>query len=166
MQLSSVVAAVFFVLVSASACHPGSPATTASVPAAAPAIAPSGAMAGGLEMPLCPLSGPPRSTLAWEGGAVAQELRGRVVRILTGEALPRASVRVEPGGYRASADSAGDFRIAGLPHGRYEVRVNYIGLLEARDSVSFGGDGLQLVAAMARPEVGLRGCTPGPWPTR
>ena len=106
----------------------------------------------------CLFSSEPRSRLAWQRGGESGELWGRVLRVNTGEPLPRALIFVEPGGHRAQTDSAGRFRLSRLAPGSYEVRVGHIGLAEARDSLTLGHAGLELVAALAVPNLGLEAC--------
>jgi hypothetical protein len=163
-RLSSSVV-TYCVLVAASACHSRSLTTAGDRPAGEPTVAPAVKVAVA-PAALCHSSGPPRSSIAWEGGTATRELRGRVVRLRTGEPMPRALIRVEPGRHGALADSSGGFRIAGLTPGTYEVRVLHIGFVEARDSVTIGDDGLQLLAVIAVPDVGLRECVVGPKPPR
>ena len=94
----------------------------------------------------------PRSALAWGVAPMAEreDARGRVVDATTGVGLS-ASVTLEPGGHRASADSLGTFRVPALPGGTYLVRVQRIGYEQARHSVRSGLGGLRLFAALAPP---------------
>lgn len=101
-----------------------------------------------------------RSGIAW--GLGERVLQGRVIDFATGAPLADASVRLEPGSRYAITDSAGIFRMTRVAQGSYLVRVRRIGFEEARASVTYGEEGLTMLAVLTRPPVGLRGCSPVP----
>ena len=108
----------------------------------------------------CMPSSRPRSAVAVQLGGYITEIRGRVVYLSTGAPVSDAAVILTPGGHYVSSDSTGFFRFANIPQGAYEIQVRRLGLQPARDTVTFGGDGLDLLAALANPSVGLRECAP------
>ena len=82
-----------------------------------------------------------------------------MLRLETSEPLAGAVVQLSPGDHRTTSDSLGAFRFPMVPAGAYRVRVRSIGLLEARDSITYGLDGLRLLALLGPPPVGLRECS-------
>jgi hypothetical protein len=67
-------------------------------------------------------------------------------------------VRLDPGNHFAQTDSLGWFQFADVPHGRYRVVVQTIGFVEASDSVTYGGHGVEILVALAPYEPGLLEC--------
>ena len=72
----------------------------------------------------------------------AQYLRGRVVDVANGQSLPQASVFVSKTSIGTVADNSGNFSLAKLPSGSFELVISYIGyettvlrFEKARDSV-------------------------------
>ena len=96
------------------------------------------------------------STLAWGPAPVDAdaEPRGRVVDASTGAALREAYVSIEPGRHALLTDSLGEFRILGLAHGVYQIRVRRMRYVDARGSVKYGMGGLRPFAALA-PQMGI-----------
>lgn len=73
-------------------------------------------------------------------GSAAQpaELRGTVEDAVSGKPLPGASVEISgPGAFRrgTSTSEAGRFHFAGVPAGRYELRVRFVGYESLRDTL-------------------------------
>jgi hypothetical protein len=107
----------------------------------------------------CVLSSPSRSTIAVGRSTDAgKDLTGRVLAVGTGAPLPGALIQLEPGRHSTVSDSAGRFRISDLRTGRFLIRVRYLGLVEARDSLTVGEDPVSVLAALAAPEGDLREC--------
>jgi hypothetical protein len=97
-----------------------------------------------------------RSALGW--AVDGEGLHGTVLRLETSQPLTGAWVLLSPGDFRATSDSAGRFQFPIVPPGQYQVRVRYIGLQEARDSITYGLGGLRLMAGLAAPPIGLKDC--------
>jgi TonB-linked SusC/RagA family outer membrane protein len=67
---------------------------------------------------------------ALPAGLLAQErgtITGRVTDQATGQAIAGAQVTVQGTGQRANSDAQGQFRITGVPAGRYTVSASFIG---------------------------------------
>lgn len=100
-----------------------------------------------------------RSSLAWQFAAGATGVQGVVLSAHAAEPLRHADVRVEPGAYHASTDSAGRFQLS-LPRGAFLVRIRALGYAEAQDSLALPGlDGFALVAVLAQRTPELLGCS-------
>lgn len=105
--------------------------------------------------PSCILSNA-RSAVSW--AIEGTEIHGVVLRVETSEPVMGASAQLSPGDLSAVTDSAGRFRFASVPAGKYQIRIRAFGLIEARDSITYGLGGLNLVAALSSPPAGLREC--------
>ena len=106
----------------------------------------------------CVFPGPPRSAVASRMSVSADSgFRGTVVHI---DASPIAGVLVlvDPGDHKTMTDSLGQFRFEDIPRGRYLLRAQLIGLVEASDSVTYPEHGVEVLAALAPYEPGLLGC--------
>ena len=73
--------------------------------------------------------------------------------------LQNARILLEPGPHSAITGPDGFFRLDVPAAGAYQVRVQFVGRVEARDSIFLTGrKGLRLVAALAQMDVGLSEC--------
>jgi hypothetical protein len=114
---------------------------------------------------LCIFSGREQSSLAWESAARSfsgDGLTGHVVRLRDLKPVQSATITLDPGRHFVTSDSGGRFQFAGLPNGRYLLRVRAIGYAQLADSITLGGDGLVVLAAIAQPrgDIGIS-CPPG-----
>ena len=93
--------------------------------------------------------------LAFAVPASAQQtsvLRVNVSQSVTGSPVPDADVYIVEIGRRTHTDSAGEARLAGIPSGRYEVRVRRLGFAAATLLVPLERDSTML-SVMLRPSV-------------
>lgn len=78
--------------------------------------------------------------LSFAGISAQGVLTGRVADLATGLALPGANIAVKATRMGASADAAGNFRIAGLSAGTYRLEVSFIGYKTALVAVVIPAD--------------------------
>jgi TonB-dependent receptor len=71
----------------------------------------------------------------------AGDLTGRVTDSSSGRALPNATVRIEPLGRTVLADRSGEFRVADLPAGSYQLVVTSVGFRDATQTLDVPATG-------------------------
>jgi TonB-dependent receptor len=87
-------------------------------------------VAGAVTLALLPLSA------GWAG-----EVTGRVTDSTTGRPLPNATVRIEPLGRTVVADRSGEFRVADVPAGSYQVTAHSVGFRDAMQTLEVPATG-------------------------
>ena len=137
---------------------------------------------------LCPFSSAARSALGWRHDMLPGKVVGREFDGSTAEPLPETSVRLDLasdtagldssvygdnrgvrtiyrhqglGRHRTRSDSAGGFEIAGVVSGQYRITVGSAGRV-AQDTLTVGGSGIRIFAALARWDGDIVCVVPGP----
>src|SRR5262249_44046790 len=79
-------------------------------------------------------------------------LSGQVVDA-TGQALPGATVDIEPRGLRLATDHEGRFTASGLPAGEYRLKVSYVGFKAEEEAVKVDAGAHVSVEPRLQPQV-------------